>query len=80
LAPRTRQEWGFDRVNDYLRAIGKATLEEGGEAELWVLLRGSIALLPSRREEALSRLVRLWVPLEGWLDDQDIPAPPRPDK
>jgi hypothetical protein len=78
--PRDRKEWGIGRVNDYLRAIGLETLEEGGEAELWVLLRGSIALLPSRREEALVRLVRLWAPLEGWLDDQDIPAPPRPAK
>jgi hypothetical protein len=78
--PRDRQEWGISRVNDYLRAIGRETLEEGGEGELWVLLRGSIALLPSRRDEALFRLVRLWAPLEGWLDDQDIPVPPRPVK
>jgi len=42
-------------------------------------LRHSIAILPSRREEALFRLVRLWSPL-GWLDNQDIPAPTRPDK
>jgi hypothetical protein len=61
-------------------AIGRETIEEGGEAELWVLLRGAVALLPSRREEALFRLVRPWAPLEGWLDDQDIPAPPRPVK
>jgi hypothetical protein len=66
--PRNRQEWGIGRVNDYLRAIGQETIEEGGEAALWVLLRGSIALLSSRREETLSRLVRLWAPLEGWLD------------
>jgi hypothetical protein len=78
--PCTRQEWGIGRVNDYLRAIGLETLEEDGEAKLWRLLRGSVALLPSRRAEALSRLVRLWAPLEGWLDDQDIPAPPRPTK
>jgi hypothetical protein len=78
--PRNRQEWGIGRVNDYLRAIGLETLEEGGEAELWMLLRGSIALLPSRREEALFRLVRLWAPFEGWLADQDIPAPTRPVK
>jgi hypothetical protein len=58
--PRNRQEWRIDRVNDYLRAIGQETIAEGGEAALWVLLRGSIALLPSRREEALFRLIRLW--------------------
>jgi hypothetical protein len=78
--PRNRQEWGIGRVNAYLRAIGLETLEEDGEAGLWTVLRGSVALLPSRREEALFRLVRLWAPLEGWLDDQDIPAPPRPTK
>jgi hypothetical protein len=78
--PRNRQEWGIDRVNDYLRAIGRETIEEGGEAALWVLLRGSVALLPSRREEALFRLIRLWAPFDGWLNDQDIPAPTRPVK
>jgi hypothetical protein len=78
--PRNRQEWGIGRVNDYLRAIGQETLEEDGEAALWRLLRGSIALLPSRREEALLRLVRLWAPLEGWLDDQGIPPPILPVK
>jgi hypothetical protein len=77
--PRNQQEWGFGRVGDYIRAIGHETLEEDGEAALWGLLRGSIALLPSRREEALHRLVRLWAPL-GWLDDQNIPAPTRPVK
>jgi hypothetical protein len=58
--PRNRQEWGIDRVGEYLRAIGQETIEEGGEAALWTLLRGSVALLPSRREEALLRLVRHW--------------------
>jgi hypothetical protein len=78
--PRNRQEWGIDRLNGYLRAIGRETLEEGGESTLSVLLRGSVALLPSRRKEAVSRLVGLWAPLEGWLDDQSIPAPVKPDK
>jgi hypothetical protein len=78
--PRNQQEWGIDRVGDYLRAIGQETIEEDGEAALWRLLRRSLALLPSRREEALFRLVRLWVPLEGWLDDQDIPPPVLPAK
>jgi hypothetical protein len=78
--PRTRQEWGIGRVGDYLRAIGQETLEEDGETALWQLLRGSVALLPRRREEALLRLVRLWAPLEGWLDDQDIPMPTKPVK
>jgi hypothetical protein len=78
--PRTRQEWGIGRVGDYLRAIGQETIEEGGEAALWQLLRGSIALLPSQREEALIRLIRFWAPLDGWLDDQDTPAPTRPVK
>jgi hypothetical protein len=78
--PRTRQEWGVDRVKGYLRVIGLETIEEGGEAELWALLRGSVALLPNRRREALCRLVGLWASLEGWLDDQDLPAPPRPVK
>jgi hypothetical protein len=77
--PRDRQEWGIDRVGVYLRAIGQETIEEDGEVALWRLLRGSIALLPSRREEASHRLIRLWA-LLGWLDDQDIPAPPRPVK
>jgi hypothetical protein len=78
--PRDRQEWGIDRVNAYLRAIGRETIEEDGETALWTLLRGSVALLPSQRKEALLRLVGLWAPLEGWLDDQDIPAPVRPVK
>jgi hypothetical protein len=78
--PRDRREWGIERVGAYLTAIGRETIEEGGEAALWQLLRGSVALLPSRREEAVLRLVRLWAPLDGWLDDQDIPAPPRPAK
>jgi hypothetical protein len=78
--PRNRQEWGIDRVGDYLRAIGLATIEEDGEAALWQLLRGSVALLPSRRGEALFRLIRIWSPLEGWLDDQDIPPPVLPAK
>jgi hypothetical protein len=78
--PRTRQEWGIERVGDYLRAIGRETLEGDGEEALWTLLRDSIALLPRRREEALRRLVRFWGPLDGWLDDQNIPAPPRPVK
>jgi hypothetical protein len=77
--PATRQEWGIGRIGDYLRGIGREVLEEGGETELWALLRASVALLPSRREEALLRLVRLWAPLRGWLDDQNIPAPPKPD-
>jgi hypothetical protein len=76
--PRNCQEWGIERIGDYLRAIGEETLEEGGETALWRLLYGSIALLPSRREEALFRLVRSWEPLEGWLNDQNIPAPARP--
>jgi hypothetical protein len=78
--PRDRREWGIGRVCDYLRAIGRETIEEDGEAALWVLLRGSVALLPSQREEAVIRLVRLWAPLEGWLDDQDVPAPTKPEK
>jgi hypothetical protein len=78
--PRNRQEWGFGRVNDYLRAIGRETLDEDGEAALWALLRGSVALMPSRREEALLRLIGLWASLSGWLDDQDIPAPSKPAK
>src|SRR5271167_4091831 len=73
--PRNRQEWGFDRIGDYLRGIGRETIVEGDEAGLWALLRESIALLPSRREEALLRLIRLWAPLDGWLDDQSILAP-----
>jgi hypothetical protein len=77
--PRNRQEWGIDRVNAYLRAIGRETFEEHDEAELWRLLRGSIARLPRRRKEALCRLVGLWGST-GWLDDQDIPAPTRPSK
>jgi hypothetical protein len=76
--PRNRQEWGIGRIGDYLRAIGRETLMEGDEAALWALLRESVALLPSRREEALFRLIRAWAPLEGWLDDQDIPAPAKP--
>jgi hypothetical protein len=78
--PRTRQEWGFDRIGDYLRAIGRETAMEGGEAELWALLRESVALLPSRREEALLRLVRAWASLDGWLDDQAVPMPSKPAK
>ncbi|HZZ25980.1 MAG TPA: hypothetical protein VFE60_27040 [Roseiarcus sp.] len=78
--PRNRQEWGIGRIGDYLRAVGREEVTEGGEAALWELLRGSIALLPSRREEALLRLIRAWAPLEGWLDDQDIPAPVKPTK
>jgi hypothetical protein len=77
--PRSRQEWGIGRINDYLRAIGRETLEEDGEDALWALLRGSVALTPRRREEALRRLVKAWAPI-GWLDDQDIPAPTRPTK
>ena len=78
--PRSRQEWGIGRIGDYLRAIGRETIVEGGEAELWALLRESIALLPSQREEASLRLIRLWRPLVGWLDDQDIPVPVKPAK
>jgi hypothetical protein len=78
--PRTRQEWGIGRANAYIRAMGRETLEEGGEAELWRLLHDSVALLPRRRKEALDRLVGLWAPLEGWLDDQDIPTPTKPAK
>ena len=78
--PRNRQEWGFDRIGDYLRAIGREAALEGGEPALWALLRESVALLPSRREEALYRLIRSWAPLDGWLDDQDIPAPVKPTK
>jgi hypothetical protein len=78
--PKTRQEWGVGRVNVYLQAIGRETLEEDGEAALWQLIRGAIALLPRRREEAVFRLVRVWAQLDGWLDDQDVPAPTRPVK
>jgi hypothetical protein len=78
--PRNRQEWGIGRIGDYLRAIGRETLMEGDEAALWALLHESIALLPARREEALLRLIRFWGPLDGWLDDQRIPAPVKPDK
>jgi hypothetical protein len=79
-SPRNRKEWGVDRIGDYLRAIGQETLREGDEAAVWALLRESIALLPIRREEALLRLIRSWAPLDGWLDDQRIPAPVKPDK
>ena len=75
--PRTRQEWGIGKIGDYLRAIGRTAIEEGGEEALWVLLRESVALLPSQREEALLRLVRLWARF-GWLDNQDVPEPRRP--
>jgi len=78
--PRSQQEWGIGRIGDYLRAIGRETIEEGGEAALWALLRQSVALLPSQREEALLRLIRLWAPLGGWLDDQGIPSPVKPVK
>jgi hypothetical protein len=78
--PRDRQEWGLERVGVYLRAIGRETIEEDGEAGLWRLLRDSVALLPCQREEAVHRLVRLWGPLEGWLDDQNVPAPRKPLK
>ena len=78
--PRNRQEWGIGRIGDYLRAIGREAAMEGGEAALWALLRESVALLPSRREEALYRLIRSWAPLDGWLADQDIPAPVKPTK
>jgi hypothetical protein len=78
--PRNRQEWGIGRIGDYLRAIGQEAIQEGDEAALWALLRESIALLPTRREEALLRLIRSWAPLDGWLDDQRIPAPVKPAK
>jgi len=78
--PRNRQEWGIGRIGDYVRAIGQETLTEGDEAALWALLRESVALLPARREEALLRLIRAWAPLNGWLDDQQIPAPAKPEK
>jgi hypothetical protein len=78
--PRSRQEWGIGRIGDYLRAIGREAIMEGGEVEIWALLRESVALLPFRREEALLRLIRVLAPLEGWLDDQDIPAPTKPTK
>lgn len=78
--PRNRQEWGFDRIGDYLRAIGREALTEGDEVALWALLRESVALLPSRREEALFRLIRAWAPLDGWLEDQNIPVPAKPAK
>ena len=78
--PRSRKEWGIGRIGDYLRAIGRETITEGDEVALWALLRESTALLPSRREEALLRLIRLWAPLGGWLDDQNIPAPAKPPK
>jgi hypothetical protein len=78
--PRSRQEWGIGRICDYLRAIGQETIMEGGEAALWALLRESVALLPSQREEALLRLIRFWAPLGGWLDDQGVPAPAKPTK
>jgi hypothetical protein len=59
--PRNRQEWGIDRIGDYLRAIGREAALGGGE-------------------EALYRLIRSWAPLDGWLADQDIPAPVKPTK
>jgi hypothetical protein len=77
-SPRDRQEWGIERLGDYFRAIGQETLEEGGETAIWQLVLNSLSLLPSRREEALVRLVRFWGPLPGWLDDQKIPPPARP--
>jgi hypothetical protein len=79
-SPLNRQERGCNRVGEYLRAIGRETLEEDGEKALWGILRSSVALLPRRREEALLRLIKLWAPLNGWLDDQDIPAPSMPAK
>jgi hypothetical protein len=77
--PCNRKEWGIERVGAYLHAIGQETVQEEGDTALWVLLRSSIALLPSRREEAVFRLVRVWAPL-GWLNDQNIPAPTKPAK
>jgi hypothetical protein len=60
--PRNRREWGIERLDAYLRAIGREAFLEGVETALWELLRGSVALLPSQREEALRRLIRLWAP------------------
>lgn len=57
--PRDRREWGIARLTDYLRAIG-AEIAGGGEAALWEALRVTVALQPTRREEGLIRLIRLW--------------------
>jgi hypothetical protein len=77
--PRNQREWGIGRLNDYLRAVGREASQEGGEEALWELLRGSVALMPSRRGEALRRLIQLWGAF-GWLDDQNVPAPTKPTK
>jgi hypothetical protein len=78
--PADRQEAGIDRLHDYLRGIGREAFELGGETALWALLRKSIDLLPTQREEAMLRLVRLWAPSSGWLKDRDIPAPIKPER
>jgi hypothetical protein len=75
--PRDRREWGIARLTDYLRAIG-AEIAGGGEAALWEALRVTVALQPTRREEGLIRLIRLWAPFGDWLGDQNITAPPLP--
>jgi hypothetical protein len=75
--PRNRREWAIARFTDYLRAIG-AEIAPSGEAALWEAVRAVIALQPSRREEGLIKLVRLWSPLGDWLGDQNIALPALP--
>ena len=77
--PATRQEWGIGRIGDYLRGIGREVLEEGSETELWALLRASVALLPSRREGGLVAARSTLGSAPRVIDDQNIPAPPKPD-
>jgi hypothetical protein len=76
---RTRQEWGLDRMRDYLRAIGADILERDGEAALWGAMREVIALLPHRRQEGLIRLVYAWSTTGKWLADQDREEPAKPE-
>ena len=76
---RTPQQSGFDRMRDYLRAIGTEILERDGEAALWEAMREAIALLPRRRQEALIRLVHAWAAAGEWLADQDREEPGKPE-
>jgi hypothetical protein len=78
--PLTRQQGGIEQVGVYIRAIGLETHEAGGDAAMWDLMRGAVALLPTRREEAAVRLVHYWARLDGWLADRDIPKPTKPAK
>jgi hypothetical protein len=75
----TRQQWGLDRLRDYLRAIGADISARGGEEALWEALRDAIALLPRRREEGLVRLIHAWAASGEWLADQDREEPAKPE-